>query len=213
MNALTVYCASSDRVDPAYFDLARTLGRQMAGRGITLVYGGGRVGLMGAVAEAAHEAGGTVIGVIPERLRSLEGVAYEVADEMIVTQTMRERKRHLYERSDGYVVLPGGFGTLEELLEVLTLKQLGYHAKPIVLVSPGLDGSDGFWAPLIDLFEHLYATHFTSDAFRQLYHVAETAEEALAYLDAYNPEGAVPDKWGIADRHAQAAQKRNSDER
>jgi uncharacterized protein (TIGR00730 family) len=198
MNALTVYCASSDRVDPAYFDLARRLGRLMAGRGITLVYGGGQVGLMGAAAEAVHEAGGTVVGVIPERLKSLEGVAYEVADEMIVTETMRERKKHLYERGDGYVILPGGFGTLEELLEVLTLKQLGYHSKPIVLVSPG-----GFWTPLLDLFEHLYAAKFTSAAFRTLYHVAETAEEALAYVDAYNAEGAVPDKWGIAERYAQ----------
>ena len=144
------------------------------------VYGGGNVGLMGGVARAMHEHGGHVIGAIPKALRKIEGVAYEVADELIVTETMQERKAILFTRADAFLVLPGGIGTLEELMEVLTLRSLGYHQKPIALVS-----TDGFYDPLLHLFEHFYAGGFAREKTRALYHVAETPEGAIDYLEEH----------------------------
>src|SRR5690606_35836355 len=145
---LTVYCASSNRIDAVYVQAAEELGALIGRGGHTLVYGGGSVGLMGVLAGAVHSHGGRVFGVIPKALRSLEGVAYEVADDLVETQTMQERKALMFNLGHAFVVLPGGFGTLEELLEVLTLKQLGYHDKALVLVDVG-----GFFQPLLALFE------------------------------------------------------------
>ena len=176
---ICVYCSSSDRVEARYFEAATEAGRLLAARGHALVYGGGSVGLMGAVARAVHEGGGRVVGAIPERLKRIEGVAYEWADELVVTATMQERKAVLFTRADAFLVLPGGFGTLEELLEVLTLRTLGYHDKPIALVNTA-----GFYRPLLDLFEHVYAGRFARERVRALYHVADTPEGALDYLDA-----------------------------
>ncbi|GIV60530.1 TIGR00730 family Rossman fold protein [Rhodocaloribacter litoris] len=177
-----VYCASSNRIDARYVAVAEEMGRLLAERGLELVYGGGQVGLMGAVARAAHAHGGRVYGVIPEALKTREGVAYDVADELVVTGTMQERKRLIFTRADGFVVLPGGFGTLEELMEVLTLRQLGYHDKPIALVN-----TDDFFRPLLDLFEHLYRTGFARPEYRVLYHVAPDPAGALDHLAAYRP--------------------------
>ena len=174
-----VYCASSNHIGEKYFAVAAETGRLLAERGHTLVYGGGNVGLMGTVARAVHEHGGEVFGVIPEALRQVEGVAYEVADELIITETMQERKRLMFTRAEAFVVLPGGFGTLEEFMEVLTLRQLGYHHKPIALVN-----TDGFYDPLLDLFEHYYRTGFAKTQYRALYHVAPTPADALDYIAA-----------------------------
>jgi len=175
-----VYCASSNHIDEKYFATASEMGRLLAERGHTLVYGGGNVGLMGTVARAVHEHGGKVFGVIPKALRNVEGVAYEVADELIITETMQERKRHMFTRAGAFVVLPGGFGTLEEFMEVLTLRQLGYHHKPIALVN-----TDGFYEPLLALFEHYYRTGFAHPRYRDLYHVASTPADALDYIAAH----------------------------
>lgn len=177
---VTVYCASSGSIHQKYFEVARELGRGLAERGYTLVFGGGRVGLMGEMARAVHEEGGTVRGIIPEALKDREGVAYDVADELIITQTMQERKRILFTRADAFIVLPGGFGTLEEFMEVLTLKQLGYHNKPIALIN-----TDGYYDPLISLFEHFFEEGFALERYRALYHVADDPVEALDYVESY----------------------------
>lgn len=178
MSLLCVYCASSNRIDPAYFALAEAMGQQLVARGHRLIYGGGNVGLMGALARSVHASGGHVTGVIPEALKAIEGVAYDVADELIVTQTMQERKALMFTRAEAFLVLPGGFGTLEELLEVLTLKQLGYHARPIVLVN-----AFGFFDPLLALFDHFIHTGFAREGHRGLLRTVSAPEEALDVLE------------------------------
>ena len=182
MAAVCVYCSSSNAVVDRYGDVAADLGQRLAAGGHPLIYGGGNVGLMGILARAVHDHGGSVVGIIPDALKSIEGVAYEVADELIVTNTMQERKRHMFTRAEAFVVLPGGFGTLEEFLEVLTLKQLRYHTKPIVVISP-----DGFYDLLEAFFEQLITTRFARESIRTLYHLVPSPEAALAYLDTYVP--------------------------
>lgn len=177
---VTVYCASSGAIHRKYFDVAQEMGRALANRGFTLVFGGGQVGLMGEMARAVHDEGGTVWGVIPETLKAREGVAYDVADELIITKTMQERKRILFTRADAFVILPGGFGTLEEFMEVLTLKQLGFHDKPITLVN-----THGYYDPLVSLFEHFFEERFAHDRYRSLYHIANDQDEALDYVESY----------------------------
>ncbi len=176
MNGLCVYCASSNVVDEIYFEAARLLGGEMARRGIPLVYGGGNVGLMGAVASAVHAQGGNVVGVIPHALRDRE-LAYLNADELIVTAGMRERKAVMEERALGFVALPGGLGTLEEVLEVITSKQLGYHDKPIVFLNTA-----GFYDPLFTLIEHMRTQRFSVEDPARLYRVAQEPAEVFAHL-------------------------------
>nr|PZN42781.1 MAG: TIGR00730 family Rossman fold protein [Bacillota bacterium] len=187
--ALCVYCSSSDAVDPVFFAAARELGAAMARQGYALVWGGTRVGLMGALARSVQEHGGRVIGVIPRALAE-RGIGYEGADELFVTRDLRERKAVMEARASGFVALPGGFGTLEELLEILTLKQLGYHQKPVVILNV-----QGFYDPLVELFEHIYRHRFAKPGFRQLYHVAGSVADLFAYLETYRPP-ALEDKWG-----------------
>jgi cytokinin riboside 5'-monophosphate phosphoribohydrolase len=186
--SVCVYCSSSDAVPEAYFDAARAFGAALAQRGRALVYGGGNIGLMGTLARSVHEHGGKVIGVIPEALRELE-LAYKGADELIVTANLRERKAAMESRAEAFVALPGGYGTLEEVVEILTLKQLHYHAKPIVIVNTA-----DFYRPLLTMFEQLYAQKFAKPETRMLYHVADDAADALAYIDDYEPVK-TPQKW------------------
>jgi hypothetical protein len=185
---ICVFCASSDAVEACYFDAAAELGAEITRRNYGLVYGGASVGLMRAVAHAVHAGGGHVVGIIPESIHDM-GIAYEAADELVVTRTMGERKAAMHERSEAFVVLPGGFGTLEEFFEVLTLRQLRYHNKPIVLLNV-----NGFFDPLLALFEHLYSGRFARAEHQSLYHVASTAAEAVAYIASYQPV-AHADKW------------------
>jgi uncharacterized protein (TIGR00730 family) len=166
-------------VDPRFGSIADRMGRLIADNGFRLVYGGGSVGLMGRLARAVHERNGHVYGVIPEALQQVEGVAYDVADDLVVTRTMQERKAIMYTRADAFVALPGGFGTLEEFLEVLTLKQLGYHQKPLFLVN-----AHGFYQPLLTLFEHFYAERFARESHRELYTVVTQPEEVIERLSA-----------------------------
>jgi cytokinin riboside 5'-monophosphate phosphoribohydrolase len=184
---ICVYCASSNAVAPAYFAAAQRLGRRIAQRGDTLVYGGADVGLMGALAQAVKEGGGRVVGIMPE-LIAAERISFRDADEFIVTRDMRERKARMAALADAFFVLPGGFGTLEELAEMLVLRQLREHTKPIVLLN-----IQGFYEPLIALFEHYYHEGFAKP-WRELYHVSDSVEGALEYLDAYIPV-AAPSKW------------------
>jgi hypothetical protein len=168
-----VFCASSDTAPERYSEAARILGREMAARGMNLVYGGGNNGLMGVLAEELHRSGGRITGVIPLALKDL-GYAYEKADEIIVTDGLRERKAIMEERADGFIGLPGGFGTLEEMLEIITLKQLGMHAKPIVFLNVG-----GFFERLLDQFERGYRERFVPEDCRTLYTVTGDVSRAL----------------------------------
>lgn len=179
LKTVCVYCASSNNIATSFFEMAEQAGRLLAERGYTLVYGGGNVGLMGVLAKSVHEHGGRVVGVIPEALKIREGIAYHLADELVITRTMQERKSIMFSRAEAFMVLPGGFGTLEEFMEVLTLKQLGYHHLPIALVN-----TDGFYEPLIDLFSHIYAQKFAHPRHRELYHVVSDPEDAIAYIES-----------------------------
>lgn len=173
---ICVYCSASDLVPAAFFEEARALGAGIAARGWQLVYGGGSVGLMGALAESVHASGGHVIGVIPQGLLDRE-VGYLKSDELIVTTTLRERKQAMDDRADAFVALAGGFGTIEELIEIMTLRQLGYHTKPILIVN-----TDGFYDSLLAQFERLFALQFTAERHRQNYLVVPDAGAALARL-------------------------------
>src|SRR5579862_3766461 len=156
INALCVYCGSSPGTDPAFVETARTFGKILAENEIRLVYGGGSTGLMGALADAVLKNGGDVTGIIPEFLTNRERPQPRLhAQELIVTRDMHERKRKMFERADGFVALPGGIGTLEELVEQLTWAQLGRHKKPILLVN-----IKGYWDPLLTLVEHMRTQEF-----------------------------------------------------
>ncbi len=191
---LCVYCSSSDAVDSIFFETTEEMGAQLARQGYTLVYGGGRIGLMGALARAVHQNGGQVIGVIPEFLRS-KGLAYEACDELVITRDLRERKAVMEARADGFVTLPGGFGTLEEALEIITLKQLGLHTKPVVIVN-----TQGFYNSLLELMECIYQERFAKPEYRQLYHFALNISEVFSYLAAYQPVPLAVNKWFELDR-------------
>ena len=177
INTVCAYAASSDGVASEYLEVAGRFGALLAARGHSLVYGGGNCGLMGAVARAVHGGGGQVVGVIPEKLRAIE-LAYEGADELIVTAGMQERKAIMAARGDAFVALPGGFGTLEEVLEIIVLNQLEYHHKPLAFLNVG-----GVYDGLLDYFEQLIAAKFAPVRSRGLYHVAETPEGVFAYFD------------------------------
>jgi len=154
IRAVCVYCGSSAGADPAFATAARALGKIFADDGVRLIYGGGSVGMMGALAGSVLAHGGNVTGIIPDFLRARENALTRV-QEMIVTPDMHERKRLMFERSDAFVALPGGVGTLEELVEMLTWQQLGRHAKPILLAN-----IDGFWEPLLALLAHMRSAQF-----------------------------------------------------
>lgn len=172
---ICVYCSSRSEVEPAFGDLADAVGKHLAQAGNTLVYGGGSTGLMGRVARSvhAHTPRGHIIGVIPAAMKSVE-VAYLDADELIETTTMRERKHEMDERADAFLILPGGFGTLEELSEVITHRYLKFHDKPIVILNP-----DGFYDHLLGLFDHFIETGMAKDVYREMYHVTDNVNDAM----------------------------------
>ena len=154
IKTICVYCGSGPGSDPRFIEAAIALGKILAENRIRLVYGGGSIGLMGALATSVLDHGGTVTGIIPDFLTARENALTRV-QELIVTPDMHERKRLMFERSDAFVALPGGVGTLEELVEQLTWKQLGRHTKPILLANV-----DGFWEPLLALLAHMRSTQF-----------------------------------------------------
>jgi uncharacterized protein (TIGR00730 family) len=175
---LCVYCSSSDRLDPKYVAAAEELGRELVGRGWGLVYGGGKTGLMGAVARAAKGAGGRVVGVIPEFMKARE-LAFDAADELVTVVTMRERKLLMETRADAFVTLPGGFGTLEEIMEILTLRQLDVVKKPCVIFN-----QDGFYDDLIKLFEKMLAERFFKPSNMDLFRVANSVPDIFTQIEA-----------------------------
>jgi uncharacterized protein (TIGR00730 family) len=185
MRRVCVFCGSSSGADPAYAEAARAMGRLMAERGLGLVYGGGNVGLMGVVADAALAAGGEVIGVIPEALMRME-VGHTEVTRLHVVGTMHERKAMMAELSDAFIALPGGIGTLEELFEVWTWGQLGLHPKPL-----GLLDVAGYYGHLHAFLDHTVAQGFLKDRHRAMVAVEAEPTRLLARLAAYQPPNMV----------------------
>ena len=173
---LCVYCGSSGAVEARFREAASELGARLAAAGIELVYGGGRVGLMGLLADAALTTNGKVTGIIPRRLLDAE-MAHLGVTELVVVDSMHDRKRLMAEKADAFAVLPGGIGTLDELLETLSWKQLELHDKPILLVDIG-----GYWAPLRELLDHIVVNGFARPQTRRLLHVVPSVSALMAAL-------------------------------
>ena len=184
-SSVCLFCGASETADPAYTEAAYAFGRATAQAGWRLVYGGGGVGLMGASARGAHEAGGRVVGIMPAFLRSRERLFDEV--ETVVVTSMHERKQLMYDQSDAFVVAPGGIGTLEEVVELLSWKRLDLHHKPVVFLN-----LNGFWDGFFALMRHSVDEGMTPPSFLEAWTVADTVEEALALIQS--PEAAQPQK-------------------
>jgi uncharacterized protein (TIGR00730 family) len=183
LQSVCVFCGSSDEADAAYLKAAADLGRALARSGLKLVYGGGGVGLMGATARAAHEAGGEVLGVIPTFLIGKER-ALETVEHVIVSN-MHERKMLMYDRSDAFVILPGGIGTLEEVVELLSWRRLDLHTKPVVFWNP-----NGFWSTLFALFQHTVDEKLTPPEFMDAWTSVTRIQDVIpALLAAPAPTG------------------------
>ncbi|CAA7612840.1 TIGR00730 family Rossman fold protein [Magnetospirillum sp. UT-4] len=174
LQSLCVFCGSSAGADPRFGEAAGRLGRQLAAEGVQLVYGGGHLGLMGALAEAVMGAGGRVVGIIPEHLTRIER-AYVDVTELHVVDSMHTRKRRMFDLADAFAVLPGGMGTMDETFEILTWKQLRLHAKPIVVVN-----QLGYWQPWLDLAAHVVGSGFAHPGTAALYQVVDDVDEVLA---------------------------------
>jgi uncharacterized protein (TIGR00730 family) len=190
--SVCVFCGSNGGADPAYVEAARAVGRGIAERGMRLVFGGGRVGMMGAVADAALEAGGEVVGVIPEQIFALE-IGHDGVDDLRVVGSMHERKALMADLSDAFIALPGGIGTFEELFEVFTWAQLGLHRKPL-----GLLDIAGYYAPLAAMLDHAVAQRFLRAETRAMLEHADTLDALLERFAAWEPP--ARHKW--LDREA-----------
>jgi uncharacterized protein (TIGR00730 family) len=178
IETVCVYCGSRSGTNPEDEQAAIELGTYLAKLGVRLVYGGGSIGLMGALAKSVLAGGGEVIGIIPQALLDCE-VGLVEASELIVTKTMRERKALMDDYSDLFIALPGGFGTLEELMETLTLRQLGYHQKPIILVN-----LHGYYDPLLQFFSHIVTEGYVGEDHHKLYHVVSRMDDLRSFLQA-----------------------------
>jgi len=176
MRAICVYCSSASNVDTVYFEAAREMGRLIAERAGTLVFGGNCLGCMNALAESVHAHGGRVVGVTP-RMMHENGTSYIAADELIVTDDIRQRKAEMERRADAFVALAGGFGTLEELFETLTHRLLGYHDKPLVILN-----THGFYTPLVEMFDHTIRQGFAKARARDCYRVVDEPEAVFEAL-------------------------------
>jgi len=187
MKSLCVYCGSNSGSNPAYAERAIALGTHMAREGIRLVYGGGNIGLMGAVADAVMQAGGQVTGVIPEQLVQME-VAHNGVTRLEVVGSMHERKKRMFDLADGFVALPGGFGTLEEIIEMLTWRQLGIGDKPCAFLDVA-----GYWSPIAQMMDRMVADRFLHPDQRQDLWIGDDIGEMLGWMRAYEPVQAT--KW------------------
>ena len=176
ISSLCLFCGSKTGADPAYGEAASRLGRTVAERGVRLIYGGGGIGLMGVAVAAALDVGGEVIGVIPDFLMQYE-VGKPDISELIVVDSMHDRKRTMFEKSDAFVILPGGLGTLDEFFEVITWKQLQLHAKPVVVVDVG-----GYWGPMKELISHLVSGGFAHPAIAELFTVVGDVDQVFDAL-------------------------------
>ena len=188
IQSICVFCASSQSVDDSFKDAALELGREIGRRGIDLVYGGASIGLMGCVARGVHQENGKVIGVLPEFFKEKD-IEYSEADELIVTQDMRERKAVMDKRSDAFIVLPGGVGTLEEAMEILSMHQLRLTDKPLVFIN-----TQGFYEGLRITFEEMVDLKFAKPNIMDMYKMVPDSQSALEYLLNYNPQP-LDKKW------------------
>ncbi len=185
---ICIYCSSSDMLEQKFYILARNLATEMAARGHTLIYGGASVGIMGVLADKMLELNRHVIGIIPQIIADKE-IAHNSLSELIITKDMHERKKLLQEKADAFIALPGGFGSLEELSETLTAKQLEFYDKAIVIFN-----QDGFYEPLIAQFENFYSHNFSRSDYEHLYHVSDTIPDSLDYIGNYQ-KSEVKSKW------------------
>ena len=181
IRSVTVYCSSSQQIPDVYVTAGRELGLALAAQGWSLVYGGNRVGLMGVLADAVREGKGKVIGITPQLFID-KGVHDTLADELVVSNNMRDRKAMMEHRGDAFITLPGGLGTFEEIFEIICGKQLGYHNKPIVLLNIA-----GYYAPLLTMIDHGVSQNFIKPKARQLYHVSTSVADTMKYLASYKP--------------------------
>lgn len=181
LRSVCLFCGSSDAVDPAFLEAASAFGRTLAAEGVRLVYGGGGVGLMGAAAKACHGAGGKVFGVMPDFLRRREVIYDDV--ETVVVHTMHERKRIMFEQSDAFAVFPGGIGTLEEVVELISWRRLDLHRKPIVFLD-----LKGFWRPFFALIDHSVEAQVTPDWLPSTWSAAATVAEVLPTIRRLLPD-------------------------
>ncbi|MFV0365187.1 MAG: TIGR00730 family Rossman fold protein [Mangrovibacterium sp.] len=188
MKNICVFASSSDALKSTFVDEALTLARLIAKLQLNLVNGGANVGLMEAMLKEAQGHGAYTIGIIPEKMEKVKLISTHI-DELLISTDMKERKALMRERSDAFIALAGGFGTLEEILEVITLKQLEYHNKPIVFIN-----TDGFYDDLFRQFEKSYEEHFAKSIYRTLYYIANNATEAMDYLRHYTEETRAS-KW------------------
>lgn len=186
-----VYCSARDAVDVSYIEAAKKLGKILADHDKSLIYGGGSTGLMGAVTDGVIEAGGYVTGIIPEHLRDVEKMHQDVQN-LIVVETMHQRKQRMAEMADAFVILPGGFGTMDEFFEILTWRQLGLHDKPILLVN-----MDGYWAHLISLIEEMLTKKFISPEDITQFVIIDSIDQVLPTLEN-QPESCVPTRTNLA---------------
>jgi uncharacterized protein (TIGR00730 family) len=181
IHSLAVFCGSRVGIDPAYAKAGRILGAGMAQAGVRLVYGGGRIGIMGVVADAVIAGGGSVLGVIPQFLTEME-VAHQGVSEMVVTDSMHVRKTRLYTESDAFLIMPGGLGTFDEAFEIITWKQLKLHDKPIMVCDVA-----GWGAPFVALIDHAIAQGFADPKCRDLFEVIDGADAVLQRLETLKP--------------------------
>ena len=188
IDAICVFCASSNAVDAVYLDAATDLGRRMGAAGIDLVYGGASIGLMGAVARGVHDRGGKVTGVLPHFFKTKD-IEYSEADELIVTRDMRERKAVMDKRSDAFIVLPGGVGTLEEAMEIFSLIQLKQTAKPLVFIN-----TEKFYDGIVRHFEKLVELKFAKEETLKMYAYVDTPGEAMEFIEKFLPPE-LHSKW------------------
>jgi uncharacterized protein (TIGR00730 family) len=194
MKSICVYCGSADAIHPDYRLAGRQMGRSLAENGIRLIYGGGKTGVMGAVADGALEAGGEVYGVIVTSMNT-PALAHAGLTRLDVTPTIHERKARMYELADGYIALPGGYGTFDELFETLTWSQIGVHEKPV-----GLLNTRGYFEPLMSMVLHAEQEGFIFPEHRKLLCMAEAPQELLACMDAYHPTTDAVRRWMRQER-------------
>lgn len=178
VKSICVYCGASNGTSESFVSIAKELGRELAERGIRLVYGGGGIGLMGTVADATMAAGGRVLGIIPQHLERAE-LGHRGLSELKIVDSMHTRKRMMFDQSDAFVILPGGMGTLDETFEIITWRQLGMHDKPIILVN-----HDSYWEPFLDLVDHVIDSGFARPAARQLFSVVGSVGRLFDLLEA-----------------------------
>lgn len=183
IHSVCVYCGASSNVSDEYKNAIQNLGRRLAEMKKTVVYGGGSVGTMGLLAEAALDAGGDVIGIIPEHIIKREGMEHELT-ELHVVDSMHSRKMMMVDKSDAFIAMPGGLGTLDETFEILTWKYLNLHEKPVIL-----GNIQNYWTPMLALIENMIRAGYTPEHHKQLFDVADNVDQILEYMNSYDLEG------------------------